>query len=575
MKPLNNSIPRHLQKHIVNQNYSQYSFIDHSCWRFIMRISINYFSEFAHKIYLDGIDKTGITVDKIPKIETINQKLTAFGWKAVCVRGFIPPNAFMEFQSLKILPIAADMRSRQNLTYTPAPDIVHEAAGHAPIIADKDYSNYLVNYGEIASKAIMSSEDMMLYYAIRDLSDIKEKYTTTNDEIAYYESKLQEAYSNISYISESSLLSRMNWWTVEYGLIGDMNSPKIYGAGLLSSIGESYNFNKKTIKKLPLTLECLNYNYDITEQQPQLFVTPSFNHLTKVLKDFSKKMSFKIGGVAGLNEAIKAETICTIELDYTIQISGIIDKYILKNGNPIFIKTKGPTQLCYQNKEIIRHGVNYHQEGYSCPIGKIKKYNKSLDSLSKTEIDALNITNGQTIKLEFSSGIILTGQITNIIKDKLSLILLSFKNCSIKYNNKILFERSWGDFDLICGTTINSVYGGACDTLNYYKSNQESNETYHKYNAIKENCINKELNKLHQLVANLRSAKKNILQIEEIYIKAIEKFPNEWLIFFEILELSHNNKTLHWNKKIIKKLHKLIDRNDDLGHAIKRGLELL
>ena len=124
-------------------------------------------------------------------------------------------------------------------------------------------------------------------------------------------------------------------------------------------------------------------------------------------------------------------------------------------------------------------------------------------------------------------------------------------------------------------TTINSVFGGACDTLNYYKSNQESNETYHKYNTLKENCINKELNKLHQLVANLRSAKKNILQIEEIYIKAIEKFPNEWLIFFEILELSNNNKALHWNKKIVKNLHKLIDRNDDLGHAIKRGLELL
>ena len=152
-----------------------------------MRISINYFSEFAHKIYLDGLDKTGITINEIPQIETINQKLAAFGWKAVCVRGFIPPNAFMEFQSLKILPIATNMRSRKNLTYTPAPDIVHEAAGHAPIIADKDYSNYLVNYGEVASKAIMSSEDMVLYYAIRDLSDIKENSKASQNEINHYE----------------------------------------------------------------------------------------------------------------------------------------------------------------------------------------------------------------------------------------------------------------------------------------------------------------------------------------------------------------------------------------------------
>ena len=78
----------------------------------------------------------------------------------------------MEFQSLKILPIAADMRSHEHLTYTPSPDIVHEAAGHAPIIANKDYANYLISYGEIASKAIMSKEDMNLYYAITNILSV-------------------------------------------------------------------------------------------------------------------------------------------------------------------------------------------------------------------------------------------------------------------------------------------------------------------------------------------------------------------------------------------------------------------
>ena len=220
-----------------------------------MKISTKFFKEHAHSSYLEGLEKTGITINKIPDIDLINKKLNYFGWSAVCVRGFIPPNAFMEFQSLKILPIAADMRSHHHLTYTPAPDIVHEAAGHAPIIADYDYSEYLIDYGEIASKAIMSSEDMALYYAIRDLSDIKEKESTTKEEIEYYESKLQDAYKNITYLSESSILSRMNWWTVEYGLIGNIKSPKIYGAGLLSSVGESENCLQNSIKKLPLNLD--------------------------------------------------------------------------------------------------------------------------------------------------------------------------------------------------------------------------------------------------------------------------------------------------------------------------------
>ena len=262
-------IPNHLKKYVVNQNYKSYTNIDHACWRFILKISIDFFSEYAHSSYKEGLKKTGITINKIPRIDRINQKLKKLGWRAICVRGFIPPNAFMEFQSLKILPIAADMRSHKHLTYTPSPDIVHEAAGHAPIIANKDYSDYLTYYGEIANKAIISNEDMNLYYAIRDLSDIKENINATSKDIKKCEENLQTAYKKISYISESAYLSRMNWWTVEYGLIGDINKSKIYGAGLLSSVAESENCLNKKIKKINFDINCINYKYDITEQQPQ------------------------------------------------------------------------------------------------------------------------------------------------------------------------------------------------------------------------------------------------------------------------------------------------------------------
>ena len=97
-------IPRHLKKYIVEQNYKDYSYIDQACWRFIMKISLSFFKENADGIYSDGLNKTGITLNKIPYIKSIDKKLSNFGWRAVCVRGFIPPNAFMEFQSLKILP---------------------------------------------------------------------------------------------------------------------------------------------------------------------------------------------------------------------------------------------------------------------------------------------------------------------------------------------------------------------------------------------------------------------------------------------------------------------------------------
>ena len=77
----------------------------------------------------------------------MNEKMNKFGWGAVAVRGFIPPEIFMEFQALGILPIACDMRSSEHLTYTPAPDIVHESAGHNPIIINEEYAHYLKEYG--------------------------------------------------------------------------------------------------------------------------------------------------------------------------------------------------------------------------------------------------------------------------------------------------------------------------------------------------------------------------------------------------------------------------------------------
>jgi phenylalanine-4-hydroxylase len=60
-----------------------------------------------------------------------NRILTEIGWAAVAVDGFIPPNAFMEFQAYNVLVIASDIRQLEHIEYTPAPDIIHEGAGHA------------------------------------------------------------------------------------------------------------------------------------------------------------------------------------------------------------------------------------------------------------------------------------------------------------------------------------------------------------------------------------------------------------------------------------------------------------
>ena len=119
-----------------------------------MRLNVAKLKEVAHASYLEGLTQTGISIEEIPHMEGMNRILKEIGWAAVSVDGFIPPSAFMEFQAYNVLVIAADMRTLEHIGYTPAPDIIHEAAGHAPIIANPEYAEYLRRFGQIGAKAI-------------------------------------------------------------------------------------------------------------------------------------------------------------------------------------------------------------------------------------------------------------------------------------------------------------------------------------------------------------------------------------------------------------------------------------
>ncbi len=134
--PLIERLPKHLKQFIKPQNYDEYTPINQAVWRYVMRKNVDYLSKVAHESYTEGLRKTGISIESIPSMYGMNRILKEIGWAAVAVDGFIPPNAFMEFQAYNVLVIASDIRQLENIEYTPAPDIIHEGAGHAPIIAN-------------------------------------------------------------------------------------------------------------------------------------------------------------------------------------------------------------------------------------------------------------------------------------------------------------------------------------------------------------------------------------------------------------------------------------------------------
>src|SRR6476646_5024389 len=334
------SCPKHLLQFAVDQRYDDYTAVDHAVWRFIMRQNVFFLREYAHKVYFQGLLDTGISFERIPRIEEMNEILGKIGWGAVAVDGFIPPAAFMEFQAYKVLVIACDMRQIHHIEYTPAPDIVHEAAGHAPIIVDREYSEYLQRFGEVGAKAMSSKKDFELYQAIRHLSILKERPNADPKEVDEATKLVEHRQKTLGEPSEMALLSRLHWWTVEYGLIGTLENPKIYRAGLLSSIGESVSCLEPEVKKIPYSIDAMNQPFDITTKQPQLFVCRDFQHLKDVLEEFASRMAFCVGDLEGINKAIACKNVATCEYSSGLQVSGVVTEVLTDaSGSVIDLRT--------------------------------------------------------------------------------------------------------------------------------------------------------------------------------------------------------------------------------------------
>jgi phenylalanine-4-hydroxylase len=550
-------LPEHLKKYIVEQNYSRYTPQDQAVWRYCLRQLKKFLSIHGHQSYLDGLEKTGINIETIPHISAISEKIEKFGWRALPVSGFIPPAAFMELQSLSVLPIASDMRTIDHLLYTPAPDIVHEAAGHAPILVDPEYADYLRQYSQIAKKSIISKEDLDLYEAIRELSDLKENPNSTSGEILKSENNLSAVSKSMTHVSEASQLSRMNWWTAEYGLIGDIKNPKIFGAGLLSSVGESKWCLSEKVRKIPLTIDCIQQGYDITEPQPQLFVTPDFKTLVEVLNQFSETMAYKMGEAQAVDKAIHAKSVNTIQLDSGFQISGVCTEYILDtHKNIIFIKFNGPTQICMNEVEILGQDKYYHAHGYSFPVGKFVASSETI---------------GESVTFKYDSGFEIRGILKIIFAQANKQKIYRFTNATVTYQNQIYFQPDWGDFDVVTGQQVISVFGGPADRIKYGEI------TDFVAKKIQANIFTDQQKELFQAFQNIRNIRQNNAatqnQIFDLFKSFKVAFPNEWLLFIELLELS--TKANHSEKLIaeIKMYLQMIkEKNIYLSPVIDDGI---
>jgi phenylalanine-4-hydroxylase len=223
----------------MEQNYAAYTAEDFEVWRILFGRQIAELPGRATDEYLEGIRRIGFTAEKIPDFAEVNALLTGYtGWQLHVVAGLIGNKEFFELLQNRCFPSSTWLRRMEQLDYLEEPDMFHDVFGHVPLLTNQHLCDFLADLSRIALRFIDNA------YAIE-------------------------------------LISRLYWYTVEFGLIREKDGLRIYGAGILSSKGEThYSLHDPKPQRLPYDTRVIMHTPYIKERfQDQYFVIDSYEQL--------------------------------------------------------------------------------------------------------------------------------------------------------------------------------------------------------------------------------------------------------------------------------------------------------
>jgi phenylalanine-4-hydroxylase len=189
------------------------------------------------------------------------------------------------------------------------------------------------------------------------------------------------------------------------------------------------------------------------------------------------------------------------------------------NGGPIYLRTTGPTALAIAGKELPGHGRDYHKEGFGSPIGTWKE---------------TRLAEGGDATLEFDSGIVVEGKVEKLSRQGERLVLVTFSGCTVKYGDRILFDPSWGTYDMAVGERVVSVFNGAADKDAY---NQVALVPRERTIKSPSDAKRKRLESLYAQVRDIREHKVGYERLGEIWETQQKEHADDWLLSMEIFEI--------------------------------------
>jgi phenylalanine-4-hydroxylase len=283
-------------------------------------------------------------------------------------------------------------------------------------------------------------------------------------------------------------------------------------------------------------------------------------------------MAFRRGGLYGIKKAIECNNTSTAVLSSGVQLSGRFTEIIAdSNEQPVYIKTEGNSNLSYNNNEIPGHSIDIYQGGFQAPVGKLSASNTPIENMTDSDLINLNIEPGKNTTLEFESGVIVKGVLVYITKEDNKIILMTFENCEVLYNNKKIYTTE-NTFVLPIGESIVSVFSGAADKDAFDQPSMVSKTRVMK-NSFDEK--GKHLNTLYQTVRDYRAEKINEPDFIEIWQHLKTSHTQDWLLALEILEmLAIEKKYQNLEDEIKSYLDNKVKSNPELAKLINDGIYL-
>lgn len=222
----------------IDQCWSEYTAEEHAVWDLLYERQIDLLQGRAAPEFLKGLKSLQLSQSGIPDLEQLNTKLRALtGWEVIMVPHLVPDDVFFTHLANRRFPAGRFIRKRSQLDYLKEPDVFHDIFGHVPMLANPIFADYMEAYGQGGLRALK-------------LGHLKN-------------------------------LARLYWYTVEFGLIESADGLKIYGAGIVSSAGEShYCLESSKPNRIKFDLErVMRTNYEIDEYQKSYFVIDSYDQL--------------------------------------------------------------------------------------------------------------------------------------------------------------------------------------------------------------------------------------------------------------------------------------------------------